>query len=112
VFRIRTACALGLALLGGVARPEVAADVTVRARVARSARLSVAAAAHGRLVRVEARVEQGGRRRAGVAVSLRGARSAAVAPAPLLADLAAPPGVSLVVTVLPDGSPPTVSIAN
>jgi hypothetical protein len=110
----RTACALAfaLALLAGVARAEVGGAVTVSARVGRTARLSVVAVERAGRVRLEARVARGGRRGAGVAVSVRGARSAAVGPAPLVAEVAAPAGASLVVTVFPDGSPPTVSIAN
>lgn len=111
----RLACAVLLALLAGDASAGARRTTfAVEARVVRTARVSVAASERGGEVRLDARVERAERRMAGVAVAPPGAtRRAVVRSAPLLAALVSPgAGSTLVVTVLPDGSPTTITVRN
>jgi hypothetical protein len=104
----RTAAAVVLALLAAPARASDRASFTVGAQVVRSARVSVSASPARGGLHLEAHVDRGaGRQPAGVALG----DAAALRMSPLLAAISpAGGGETLVVTVLTDGGPISLSI--
>ena len=108
----RLAGVLVLTLLAGAAEAGERAGFTVGARVVRTVRVSVAASERAGRVHLEARAERGGRRVAGVSVAPRGtSHGTRVREAPIVAAVASRGGGALVVTVLPDGSPTSISVS-
>jgi len=113
--QLAVAAILTLSAAPATAR-EARASFTVGARVIRSAAIAVDAALDPSLgagtVRVAARVVRGASAPAGVAVATAGEEgSVAVLASPLSADVALAAGSTtswVMVTVLPDGHPPTI----
>ncbi len=101
-----------LMIFAANARAGDSAAFTVSAQVIRSAAIRVETAARAGGVRLEARVRAD--RPAGVAVAAVVDEGAtAVVAAPLSLDIAAPEGGGrVVVTILPDGRPPALRVAN